>query len=61
MSVYYLKFDYPDWGNLYHKVVAPTKEEAITKILRGTKDIPRSKVHVWKGHGLPKRVAGRRA
>jgi hypothetical protein len=59
MPTFYLKFDYPDWGNTYYKVTAPTERDAIRKLLKGTKDIPENRVHVWKGRGIPKSVAGR--
>lgn len=58
MAIFYLKYDYAGWGNLYHKVVADTKSDAIKKFIKGTR-VPESKVHVWKGNGLPKRIAGR--
>lgn len=60
MSVYYLKFNYPGWGNLYHKVEAANQHEAIEKFIRRT-SVPASKVKVWKGRGLPKHLAGRNA
>jgi hypothetical protein len=58
MPTYYLKYDYPGWGNLYHAVEARNQHEAIKKFLRGTKNVPESKVHVWKGHGLPEHRCG---
>jgi hypothetical protein len=39
---------------------AARKADAIKKVLRGTKDIPESKVKFWKKKGsLPKTLAGR--
>ncbi len=58
MPTFYLKFDYPNWGDLYTKINAPTEREAIKKLLKRTKDIPENRVHVWKGRGIPKLVAG---
>ena len=58
MSTYYCKFMYPGWGNLYHKIEAPTQVAAIKKMVQGSR-IPTMKVHVWKGRGLPKQIAGR--
>jgi len=58
MTVYYCKFDYRGWDNLYHKVEAPTQADAIAKMIKGSR-IPASKVHVWKGNGLPKHRCGR--
>lgn len=58
MPTYYLKYDYPGWGNLYHRVEAKSQREAIEKFLRGTKNVPETRVHVWKGRGLPKHRAG---
>jgi hypothetical protein len=57
MPIYYLKFDYKNWGNTYHRVVAPNQAAAIRKFIKGT-TIPASKVHVWKGRGYPKTIAG---
>ena len=59
MPAYYLKYNYPGWGNTYHVVEAPTQAEAIKKFIRGTR-VPASKVHVWKGRGMPKVLAGRK-
>lgn len=58
MTVYWCKYDYRNWDNLYHKVVAPTQAEAIEKMIKGSR-IPANKVHVWKGNGLPKNRCGR--
>lgn len=59
MPVFYLKYDYRGWGNTYHLVEAATKTEAIRKFIRGT-HVPEKRVHVWKGRGLPKVLAGRK-
>lgn len=56
---YIFRFDY-DYMPTWHVVEAPTKADAIKKVLRGTKDIPESKVKFWKKKGsLPKTLAGR--
>lgn len=60
MPTFYLKFDYPGWGNLYHPVDAKTQYEAIQKFVRGTR-IPETRVHVWKGRGLPKHRCGEKS
>jgi hypothetical protein len=58
MPIYYCKFRYPGWGNLYHKIVAPTQAAAIKKMIQGSR-IPAIKVQVWHGSGLPKNIAGK--
>lgn len=57
MPTFYLKFDYPGWGNLYHPVVARNKAEAIKKFIKNTR-VPANRAHVWAGHGLPKNRCG---
>ena len=56
---YIFKFDYP-YMQTWHVVEADDKAHARRKVLRGTKDIPESKVKFWKKKGLlPKQLAGR--
>ena len=57
MPAFYLKYDYPGWGNLYHRVVAKSKAAAIQKFIKNTR-VPASRVHVWAGYGLPKHRCG---
>ena len=59
MTFYIFKFDYPEYRT-WHVVEAKTKMDAVEKVLRGTKNIPESKVKFWKKKGsLPKVLAGR--